>query len=453
MTAPKVSYAAWGGGAHATAEVRAIRPASVDAARRGYASPGTSVLAFGNGRSYGDVCLNPGGTLIDCRSLDRFVDFDRTTGRLTCEAGVLLADILASICRSDDTGGAWFLPVTPGTRFVSVGGAIANDVHGKNHHRFGTFGRHVLSFDLARSNGEVVSCSPTENAALYRATIGGLGLTGLVLRATIQLRRVEGTALEAEDVRFDRLDEFFSLAAEADQAWDYTAAWVDCLATGRSLGRGIFSRARHRAGAGSPPPPLQPRITIPVRPPVSLVGGLGLRAFNALYWRKLSLRRSERTVGGYEPVFFPLDAIGGWNRLYGPRGFFQFQCVVPPAVAAEAIKDMLGAVAASGQGSMLAVLKTFGDLPSPGILSFPMAGATLALDFPDRGDSTRALLARLETITVAAGGRLYPAKDCVMTANTFRDGYAGLAAFKPHIDPAAASGFARRVGIIGPAAS
>lgn len=440
-------YRSWGGtlaGEHLVFRPRTL--AETGAALAAAAGDG-QVLAYGSGRSYGDVALNPGGTLIDCRGLDRFIDFDRHAGTLTCEPGVRLADILAALCRPEADGSGWFLPVSPGTRFVTVGGAIANDVHGKNHHRTGCFGSHVLGFDLARGDGSVVACSPQSNHGLFAATIGGLGLTGLILRVRLQLRRVAGTAVEAEDIRLGCLADFFALAVESDADWEYTAAWVDCLASGAALGRGILSRARHQPGVGAPPPSPAPGLAIPLSLPVSPLNKRTLRAFNAAFFHKLGRRGRRRSGGSYEKVLYPLDRIGDWNRLYGARGFFQFQCVVPPATAHDAVAELLGRIAASGQGSMLTVLKTFGDKPSPGMLSFPMPGTTLALDFPDRGAPTRQLLAALEDVVVTAGGRLYPAKDSLMRAETFRLGYPRLPEFLPHADPAMSSGFARRVGL------
>ena len=445
-------YSAWGRGRHASASHKAIAPRSVFDAIRAFSHQRRNVLAYGRGRSYGDVCLNPGGLLIDCSGLDRFVSFDRESGVLECEAGVSLGDILRVCCRSEPDGSAWFLPVTPGTRFVTVGGAVANDVHGKNHHGFGTFGRHILSFDLARSDGSLLTCSPDENPDLFAATIGGLGLTGLIVRARLQLRRIPGTALQVRDDRFDSLSDFFALADDAQDDWEYTAAWIDCLAAGSRSGRGIFSRARHHPGGHAAPPLSHPRKSMPLTPPVSLVGGVSLRAFNALYWRKLGFRTTRTAIASYEPIFYPLDAIGEWNRLYGPRGFHQFQCAVPARTARDAVADMLKAISMAGEGSMLAVLKTFGTLPSPGLLSFPMEGATLALDFPARGDTTHGLMRRLEEITRAAGGRIYPAKDSMMTVEAFAEGYPRLKEFLSHVDPAASSGFARRVGLL-PASS
>jgi FAD/FMN-containing dehydrogenase len=439
----RADYESWG--RVLKPEHRVARPANRPEAVEAMAGD-PPLLAYGCGRSYGDVALNPEGQLVDCGGLDRFMAFDRSTGVLTCEAGVTLAEILSVACGPDADDSGWFLPVSPGTRFVSVGGAIANDVHGKNHHAFGTFGEHVLSLELARSDG-VVICSRAENAELFRATIGGLGLTGIILSATIQLRRVPGLALESEHIRFGSIQAFFELAQESAEVWEYTAAWIDCLAKGRLLGRGIFSRARHRGGVRTKPPP-EPRLALPVEAPISLANRLTLPVFNAVYWRKSGVRPVARSVGGYRPVLYPLDVISGWNRLYGPLGFFQFHSVTP-LDKPEVLVALLTAVSEAGQGSMLAVLKTFADRPAAGMLSFPMAGFTLTLDFPNHGESTRALLGRLEDIVVDAGGRLYPAKDGVMRAESFRRGYPQLEPFLRQVDPKMSSSFARRVGIVG----
>jgi FAD/FMN-containing dehydrogenase len=410
------------------------------------ASDAMPALAVGCARSYGDVGLNPGGRLIDCRSLDRFISFDAEKGILVCEAGVQLAEILAVVCRPAADGLAWFLPVTPGTRCVTVGGAIANDVHGKNHHRCGAFGRHVVAFELARTDGSRRTCSPTENSELFAATIGGMGLTGVILTATLQLRRVPGLALEAEDIRFQNLDEFFAITEQSDREWEYTAAWIDCQAGGAALGRGIFSRANHVAGGTMPASVRAPRLSVPFVPPLSLMNRLTARGFNALYWRKPGGARSHRV--GYASVLYPLDAIGNWNRLYGPAGFFQFQCVLPPAAMRATGADILKTVADSGEPTTLAVLKMFGDAPSPGLMSFPAPGATLALDFPNRGATTRQLLGRLEQLVADANGRLYPAKDRLMSAETYRRGYPRIDAFRPWIDRGIRSGFAQRVALV-----
>jgi FAD/FMN-containing dehydrogenase len=425
-----------------------LRPDDPEEAAQAVASgAGIPAISYGCGRSYGDVALNPGGRLIDCRNLDCFIAFDRTTGLLTCEAGVTLAEILATVCRPDADGGGWFLPVSPGTRFVTIGGAIANDVHGKNHHRAGSFGCHVVSVELARSDGTRRICSAGQDSALFAATIGGLGLTGVILRATIQMQSVAGLALESEHIRFDSFGEFFELATESDREWEYTAAWVDCLASRSHLGRGIFSRARHAPGIGIAPPVRDPTVTIPFDPPFSLLGRRSVKVFNALYWRKLGRRGHSRRIEGHGSVLYPLDALGRWNRLYGTAGFYQFQAVIPTGRARDGARALIQQIANESDGSMLTVAKVMGHLVSPGILSFPMRGVTLALDVPHRGGSTRRLLARLEAITMELGGRIYPAKDGAMSAESFHRGYPRLAEFLPHRDPGLSSAFARRVGI------
>lgn len=411
------------------------------------AASGAPGLPFGNGRSYGDSCLNTGGVLIDCRRLDRFIAFDHETGVLRCEAGVLLADILAVAVPL-----GWFPPVCPGTQFVTVGGAIANDVHGKNHHRAGAFGCHVRCFELLRSDGARLLCSPDENADLFRATIGGLGLTGLITWAEIQLKPVANAFIDQEVIRFEKLADFFALSAASDQDFEYTVAWVDCLAGGDALGRGLFSRGNHAASiAGAAPKPPRHRLSVPVTPPLPLVNRLSLRAFNELYYRRQRGETAAKQVH-YQPFFFPLDAIGNWNRLYGPRGFYQYQCVLPPAQGEAGVAEILAAVAAAGAGSFLAVLKQFGDRPSPGTLSFPRPGVTLALDFANTGDRTRRLLDRLDEIVGRCGGAIYPAKDARMSPDMFARAFPALEEFKAFVDPAFSSSFWRRVtGAGGPA--
>jgi FAD/FMN-containing dehydrogenase len=401
-------------------------------------APAASVLPYGNGRSYGDSCLNIGGALLATRSLDRFIAFDAERGTLTCEAGVLLAEILDLAVPK-----GWFLPVTPGTRFVTVGGAIANDVHGKNHHRSGTFGRHVLRFELLRSDGRRLLCSAHENGEWFAATVGGLGLTGVITWAEIQLRRIEGPWMDVESIRFRNLDEFVELCAASDQDFEYTVAWVDCLARGAELGRGILQRANH-APAQSRLPRHARQLTVPVHPPFSLVNGASLRLFNTLYYhRQLTVR--NRTLEHYEPFFYPLDGILHWNRLYGPHGLYQYQCVLPGSTALEATAGLLEAISMSGLGSFLAVLKTFGAIDSPGMLSFPRAGITLALDFPNCGVRLERLFRELDAIVDAADGRLYPAKDGRMPGALYRNGYPRWSEFRRFIDPQSSSSFWRRV--------
>jgi FAD/FMN-containing dehydrogenase len=395
-------------------------------------------LAVGMGRSYGDSCLAAGAGIVDMTGLDRLLAFDPATGLLEVEAGATL-DAVMRFC----VPRGFFPATTPGTRQVTVGGAIANDVHGKNHHRAGTFGRSVRRLTLARSDRGIITCSPTEEAGLFAATVGGLGLTGIILTATIALSPIRSSELEVETIPFGDLDAFFALAAASEAGFEHTVAWIDAAGRGKSFGRGLFSRANwaadgarvaHRTG----------RLAVPVEPPLSAVTPLTTRAFNALYFAR-GRAGAGRARLAYGPFFHPLDGVADWNRLYGRRGFFQYQCVLPPASARDGAAALLDAVTAAGAGSALSVLKTFGDVPSPGLLSFPMPGTTLALDLPARGASTEALLARLDAVVREAGGRLYPAKDARMPRDLFQDRYP-VAAFARHLDPACTSDFWRRVG-------
>ncbi|TAA10000.1 FAD-binding oxidoreductase [Pseudoxanthomonas winnipegensis] len=395
-------------------------------------------LPRGNGRSYGDSCLDPGGTLLHARHLDRFMFFDPATGTLCCEAGVTLAEIIDLVLPQ-----GWFLPVTPGTRYVTVGGAIANDVHGKNHHLTGSFGHHVDKLELLRSDGARLVLAPED--ALFSATIGGLGLTGMITWAQLQLRRIPGPWLETESIRFDTLDDFFALSRDSASRFEYTVAWIDCLAKDKRLGRGHFLRADHARGeVFAPSPSGVSSKCVPLVPPFSLVNGLSLRPFNTLYYWKQPARM-RRELLHYQRYFYPLDGISHWNRMYGPRGFLQHQCVLPAGNAREAVAELLSEIARSGNGSFLAVLKEFGEIPSLGMLSFPRAGTTLALDFRNDGGGVFSLLNRLDAIVNAAGGAIYPAKDARMSSQTFRYGYPRWEEFSTFIDPRLSSGFWRRV--------
>lgn len=393
---------------------------------------GGTVLPYGLGRSYGDSCLNDGGTLLHTRRLDRFLAFDEGSGVVRCEAGVTLDQILRTFVPR-----GWFPPVTPGTRYVTVGGALANDVHGKNHHREGTFGCHVPRFELLRSDGQRLVCSPHENAELYRATIGGLGLTGLVTWLELRLQRIPGPKMDMESVRFRDLAEFLALSGESDATHAYSVSWVDCLA---KPGRGYFVRGNH-ADAQEDAKPAGDGVAFPFDLPSIALNTLTMRAFNAIYARK-QLRRVTRARVGIEPFFYPLDGIHHWNRMYGKRGFLQWQCVVPTG---DVIERIMRRIRASRQGSFLAVLKTFGDKPSPGMLSFPRPGVTLALDFPMLGARTLGLLDELDALAIDAGGAIYPAKDARMSPATFRASFPQWESFAKHVDPAFSSSFWRRI--------
>ncbi len=401
----------------------------------------TTVLPFAQGRSYGDSCLNANGLLLDTGPMRRILAFDTESGILRCEAGATLAELLDLIVPK-----GWFLPVTPGTKFVSIGGAIANDIHGKNHFKDGTFGRYVRQFELVRSTGERFVCSPDEHTDFYRATIGGLGLTGLITWAEIQLTPVPGPFIEVETHRFANLDAFFELAATSDRAYAYTVAWADCTARGKHLGRGILFRGNHADVPTDQAPslPSSRTITFPFNAPSFLLNRFSVQTFNTLYYHR-PIRPGLPRIVHYEPFFYPLDAILKWNRMYGKRGFFQYQLVVPFAEDRSAIRHIFEQIADSGLASFLAVLKTFGPVPSPGILSFPRPGVTLALDFPNLGERTHRLFAALDALVKEAGGAIYPAKDARMPPALFTTSFPNWPDFAPYIDPRFSSSFWRRV--------
>jgi FAD/FMN-containing dehydrogenase len=403
-------------------------------------SPG-KWLVIGNLRSYGDEILCPDGNYLQTTLCDRILQIDTHADTVTAESGVRL-DVLQQRVASR----GYLIPVIPGTAYLTLGGAIANDVHGKNHHRVGTFGCFVQRLELIRTTGEALLCSRSENPELFAGTIGGMGLTGAITWATIQLRRIDSTALWVESYRFRDLSEFFDLDLRNRDRHEYAVAWVDCAAKGRSLGRGIFSVADHATGAAAAPPHRRPIANVPCYMPVSPLNRRTLSALNSLYFR---LQRPGMKSVHCENWLTPLDAVQDWNRLYGRRGFFQFQCAVPASEARLSIAAMLKAVAATHQGSFLAVLKTFGDKVSPGLMSFPMAGATLALDLPNRGAATKDLLLELHSITASARGRLYPAKDACSPANSLEIGYPNFARFKRLLDPGLESLMSRRLQLTG----
>jgi FAD/FMN-containing dehydrogenase len=397
-----------------------------------------STLAYGNGRSYGDSCLAVSSHVLHTRRLNRFIAADWETGLIKAEAGVTLEELLRlAIPRG------WFLPVTPGTKYVTLGGALANDVHGKNHHVRGTFGNQVRRFGLVRSDQPYLTCSAQENPDLFAATIGGLGLTGIIEWLEIQLMPIDSSLIDATHVRFNSLGEFFSLSTELDDAHEYTVSWIDCLARGKAAGRGVYMAGNHAAEG-----PLayddRPKWNVTFRPPFSAINRVSLRLFNTVYYRR---HRPDGRVSrlSYESFFYPLDHILNWNRIYGRRGFQQYQCAIPDHNSAAAIAELMTAIADSHTGSFLAVLKRFGNVTSPGLLSFPLSGVTLALDFPQQGDATTRLFARLDSIVRAAGGRLYPAKDAHMLGADFRAAYPGWEHLESVRDPALSSRFWQRV--------
>lgn len=397
-----------------------------------------TMLPFGLGRSYGDVCQNDGGMLLATTGLDHVIRFDDHAGTFTCEAGMSFAEILKLIVPR-----GWFLPVTPGTKFVTVGGAIANDIHGKNHHRAGTFGCHVARFELLRSSGERLVCSPTEHADLFRATIGGLGLTGLVTWAEFSLKRIACPLIKRESIRFDTLEEFLKLSRQSDTAFEYTVAWLDATAPRNKIGRGHFLRGNH-AASPSAHAVTKRSLAIPCDLPTWALNGTTIRFFNTLYYHRQLSRSVTHTIH-YEPFFYPLDALTHWNRLYGKTGFVQYQCVLPFVKAAVGLRELFDEIARSRLTSFLSVLKCFGNIFSPGLLSFPRPGATLALDFRMEGRETLAALDRLDGIVLAYNGRVYPAKDARMASGTFRQYYPNWEEFRRFVDPQFSSSLWRRV--------
>ncbi len=401
---------------------------------------GESLLPVGMRRSYGDVCTNAGGVVVDTTRMSKFIGFDKESGTLTCESGTTLWEILKLIVPH-----GWFLPVTPGTSFATVGGAVANDVHGKNHHVVGSFGCFVRRFELRRSDGQVLQCDRNQNADYFAATIGGLGLTGLITWVELALKPVKNPDVHVESIEYGSYQEFLKLSESTEQTHEYHVSWVDCLARGARAGQGVFLRANHldsKVEKVRKPQRSSKRVPAIVGKGVPLVNRFSLRAFNKLYLHRNKGVRNFDEV--FEKYFYPLDALQDWNRIYGRKGFYQFQCVVP-FTHKHAIVELLEIISVSGQGSFLSVLKTMGGISSPGMLAFSRPGVTLALDFPNLGTRTIALLHKLEGVVADAGGALYPAKDALMSGELFRASYPRYDEFTQYIDPAFSSDFWRRI--------
>ena len=371
----------------------------------------SKIIARGMGRSYGDSALS---TALFCtKDIDQFISFDESTGLLICAAGLTLDNILRVFMPR-----GWFLAVVPGTRFVSVGGAIASDVHGKNHHVDGTFCEHVTALRLMLASGEIVNCTRTENAALFHATCAGMGLTGIVLEATLRLRKIQSSAIEQRTIRTANLQEVFE-NFEANIDCTYSVAWLDCLATGPSLGRSLLFLGEHATnqkfvtpGKGS--------INVPFSSPSFLLNRYSMSLFNNAYFHKPIRANQIQHIEAFQ-YFFPLDSIQHWNRLYGRKGFLQYQCVIPEEGALLGIHKILNMVSDAGKGSFLSVLKKFGP-ENDNLLSFPMQGYTLAMDFKFE-KSIFALLDELDRVVADHGGRLYLAKDARMSADFFQNSY------------------------------
>jgi decaprenylphospho-beta-D-ribofuranose 2-oxidase len=427
MTWKTMTLTGWG--RTSRAEVAACRPERAPAAIR---TLGTryehGILAYGKGRSYGDAPLNGGGNVLLTERLNRMVSFDPADGTLVCEAGVTFDDLLTAF-----SGRGFLPPTSPGTAFATVGGAVANDIHGKNHDRAGSFGDHVLWLDLILPSGELVRVSPTERPELFAATIGGIGLTGVILNVCFRLRPVASSSMVVRERRMPDLDAFMAGLAEARETAGYSVGWIDGMARGGELGRGILETAEtaDADAAAAVSAAGKKARAVPVDLPGFVLNPLSINLFNQAYYRRVPTEGRTRTLP-VRQFFYPLDAIHHWNRIYGKRGFYQFQSVIPDAEAAAGMRKLLQAISDARAGSFLAVLKTLGG-EGRGHLSFPMRGYTLALDFPRR-DGVEELLARLAALSLDHGGRVYLAKDAVLDAGSFARMYPKLGEFRDVLD-------------------
>ena len=367
------------------------------------------IIARGNGRCYGDASLSE--HIFSTKRLNKLISFDRLNGIIECESGVLLSEILEVIVQQ-----GYFLYVTPGTKFISVGGAIASDVHGKNHHAEGCFSEYVISFSLLNENGEVLICSRTENTDKFWATIGGMGLTGIILSAKFKLKNIDTAYIRQESIKAENLDEIFKLFDESED-WTYNVAWIDCLQKGKNIGRSILMRGEH-AFKHQLPNKLQEKplrlkkklnLTVPFYFPNFVLNNLTVKIFNFLYFNKQTKKEVKSNVD-YETFFYPLDIANDWNKIYGKGGFIQYQFVIPKEKGKEGMKEILETIAKSGNGSFLAVLKLFGKNNTEAYNSFPIEGYTLALDFKVNA-KLKNLIKKLDEVVEAYGGRIYLTKD------------------------------------------
>ena len=367
------------------------------------------IIARGNGRSYGDSALSE--NIFSTKRLNKFISFDRLNGVIACESGVLLSEVLEVIVPQ-----GYFLFVTPGTKFITVGGAIASDVHGKNHHADGCFSECLIEFSLLNEKGDVLTCSRTENSAKFWSTIGGMGLTGIILSSKFKLKNIESSYIRQESIKADNLDEIFKLFEESE-TWTYNVAWIDCLQKDKNLGRSIMMRGEHAFKHELPKKlqdnPLKVQLnnspSIPFYFPNFVLNNLTVKLFNLLYYFKQNKKEVKNFVH-YESFFYPLDIINDWNRIYGKRGFIQYQMVIPKERGKEGMRKILETIAKSGNGSFLAVLKLFGKANPEAYNSFPIEGYTLALDFKVNSKLPK-LVEKLDAIVEEFGGRIYLTKD------------------------------------------
>lgn len=443
-----------GWGLYPKSKARTYRPERLSAVRALLRNPEEPEwLARGCGRSYGDAALNAGHAVLLTERLDCFLEFDHTKGLLTAEAGVTLEEMIELALPE-----GWFLPVTPGTKFVTLGGAIACDVHGKNHHQDGSIGNHVKWLDLLLATGEEVRCSPEENGDLFWASLGGLGLTGIILRACLAMKPMESAYIQVDYRRTGDLEETLRFLEEEDRNYAYSVAWIDCVSEGSKLGRGVLMR-------GNPCPldqlparlARQPRLvrnrslaSLPFHLPSGLLNRHTCKLLNSVYYRHFK-KGDSSAIEHYDPYFYPLDILEHWNRGYGRRGFLQYQCLLPADDSTQGLRKILESISRSRFGSFLVVLKRFG--PGNPLLSFPRPGYTLALDFPMTGPEMLSFLDGLDGLVLDAGGRVYLAKDARLEPETCRKMYPELPewlAIKQKVDPQHlfSSDLSRRLGLL-----
>tara|TARA_A100001011_G_scaffold375557_1_gene437226 strand:- start:1920 stop:3221 length:1302 start_codon:yes stop_codon:yes gene_type:complete len=399
-------------------------------------------IAYGLGRSYGDVCLNENGNIVVTTNFNKLIEIDEINGTLHCESGISIKQILNVIAPM-----GWFLPVVPGTRNITIGGAIANDIHGKNHHKVGSFGNFVQSINLQRSNGEILTCSENENYEYLKATVGGMGLTGIILSAKVKLKKIDSQYVDVKTQRFDSLEDYFKINTHLEENNEYSVSWVDCLLKDNKGGlRGVYLSGNHsNKNLYDNKVKKDFKIKFPFTPPFSFVNNLSMKVINETYYRinKNSISKPQH----FKPFFFPLDIVDNWGKAYGRKGFLQYQFVVPNQNSFETIQKILDEIKKNNQIPALGVLKAFGSIQSIGYMSFPREGLTLALDFRIKGKDTFKFLERLDKIVIDNNGSLYPAKDARMSPDTFVKSFKNLENFKKYVDPKFSSSFWRRVNI------
>ena len=398
----------------------------------------STFLAYGNGRSYGDVCLNPDGNLLSLNKFNKFLAFDRVSGVIECQSGILLKEIQELIYFD-----GWILPVTPGTQLITLGGAIANDVHGKNHHVFGNFGHHIVSLVLIRSDGEILKCDRNVNSDLFYATIGGFGMTGVILSAKINLKKISTTSLRIKKIYFNDLSEFLFLSDLSEQNDEFTVGWIDSL--NKNKNQGIFSSANWVSSNLMGLQKIERKsLVIPSKLSFNFVNTPFVKFFNWAYLRKSKVSRSEE-IQHFTNFLYPLDSIANWNLIYGKKGFYQYQCVIPFKSRLEGLNALLSEIKKFDIGSFLTVIKTFSKIKSLGMMSFPIHGATIALDFPNYDSKIDTLFANLDSIVSEHDGRVYLAKDAKLNMALFRKMYPNYEGFLKFRDLNISSNLSRRL--------